>query len=323
MSLMQTCAEVEAVIARARSLFGSGEAVDVPDTAGHITQAAQSVTTARSRTADLSGTGIQSYQALADGSVPPLTRAAGSDTALAAHVTTAAAVTQAGAARMDQIAATTSAITKAAPAARSTNAQRVILTALRSQVSQASQVVQSTQQQATALAGQLRGLEYPKDAPVQALDHDLPRSPAPGDDPPPGKDPRYWIDVTKIIHVPNGQLAPFGTKQIGPGLYYPYNDQQYNATPPPPPAKYPLDMNDIIQVPQGQLAPSGSKELSPGFFSPSPFSHDVADPPWSAPKRPIDIRDVLEVPKGQLAPPDYEEYLPGWFAPDPTAQGAF
>jgi len=75
MSLMQTCADVEAVIARARSLFGSGEAVDVPDSGVHITNAAQSVTTARSRTSDLSGTGTQSYQAMADGSVPPLTKA--------------------------------------------------------------------------------------------------------------------------------------------------------------------------------------------------------------------------------------------------------
>jgi hypothetical protein len=252
---------------------------------------------------------------MADGSVPPLTKAAGSDTALAGHVTTAAAVTQAGAARMDQIAATTSAITKAAPMARSTGAQRVILTALRSQVSQASQVVQSAQQQAAALAGQVRGLEYPKDAPVQALDHDLLQSPAPGDDPPRGKDPRYWIDVTKIIHVPEGQLAPFGTRQIGPGLCYPYNDQQYNVTPPPPPAKYPLDMNDIIQVPKGQLAPWGTKELSPS-------SDDIADPPWSAPKSPIDIREMIEVPKGQLAPPGYKEYLPGWFAPVRGASGA-
>lgn len=92
----------------------------------------------------LSGTEIQSYQAMADRSVPPLTTAAASDTTLAAHATTAAALTQAGAARMDQIAATTSTITKAAPMAKSAAGQRVILTALRSQVSQASQVVQSS-----------------------------------------------------------------------------------------------------------------------------------------------------------------------------------
>lgn len=68
---------------------------------------------------------------------------------------------------MDQIAAPTSAISKAAPPATSAAGQRVILTALRSQVWQASPVSQSTQQQASALAGQVRGLEYPKDAPVQ------------------------------------------------------------------------------------------------------------------------------------------------------------
>ena len=167
MSIMRACAEAEAVIARARSLFGSGGAVDVPDTAAHITTAATSVTTARSHTADMSGIGIRSYQAMSDGSVPPLTTAATSDTSLAAHVTTVAAVTQAGAARMDQISATTSAISEAAPMATSAAGQRLILTALRSQVSQASQVVQSTQQQASALAGQVRGLEYPKDTPVQ------------------------------------------------------------------------------------------------------------------------------------------------------------
>lgn len=319
---MQTCANVEAVVDRARSLFGSGEAVNLPDTAVHITNAAQSVTTARARTTDLSGTGIRSYQAMADQSTPPLTTAATSDTSLGAHVTTAAAVTQAGAARLDQIAATTKAITKVAPMARSTADQRVILTALRSQVSQASQVVQSTQQQASALAGRLRDLEYPKDSPAQALDHNFPLEPAPGaGEPPHGKDPRYWIDTSKIIHVPEGKLAPPDTRQIGPGLYYPYHDQQFNVTAPPPPAKYPLDMNDIVQVPEGKLAPSDTRELSPGYFSRSPFSHDVPDPPWRAPQRPIDIRDVIQVPQGVLAPPGYREYLPGWFAPDAAAGG--
>lgn len=311
---MQTCDEVQAVIARARSLFGGADAVEVPDTAGHITQAAQTVTAARSRTTNLTGTGVQSYQGMADESIPPLTRAAGSDTALAAHVTTAAAVTQAGAARLDQISATTSAITKAAPLAKSAAAQRVIVNALRSQISQASQVVQATRQQATALSGRVRDLEYPKDAPAQALDQDFRRAPA---DLPHGKDPRYWIDVTRIIHVPDGQKAPYGTKQIGPGLYYPFNDQRYNATTPPLPAKYPLDMNDIFEVPTGQPAPWGNKELAPGFFSPSPFSHDVSDPAWSAPQRPIDIRDIIQIPQGQIAPPGYKQYLPGWFAPDP------
>jgi hypothetical protein len=323
MSLMQTCADVEGVIARARSLFGTGGAVDVSGGGADITNAVQAVMTARSRTTDLSGTGVASYQAMADRSVPPLTAAAGSDSTLAAHMTTAAAVMQAGAARLDGIAAQTKLVTQAAPLARTSGDQRVILTALRSQVSQASQVVQSTQQQAAALAGQVRGLEYPKDSPgggVQALDHDLPQAPATGDGPPHGKDPRYWIDVTKIIHVPEGQLAPSNTRQIGPGLYYPFDNQQFNVTPPPPPAKYPLDMNDIVHVAPGQLGPSNSTQLAPGIFAPTPSTLNL-EPPWSPPQRPVDIRDIIQVPQGQLAPWGYREYLPGWWTPDPSPSG--
>lgn len=316
---MQTCADVQGVVSRARSLFGSGEAVDVPSGAPNITSAAETVVTARSKTAGLAGVGTTSYDEMADRAVPPLTTSATSDARLATHMTSAAAITQAGAARMEQIVAQTNAIAKVAPMAKSSADQRVILTALRSQVAQTSQVVQGTQQQASALAGQMRDLQYPKDAPAQALDHDLPQSPAPsdGEDPPHGKDPRYWIDVTKIIHVPEGQLAPYGSKQIGPGLWYPSNDQTYFVTPPPPPAKYPLDMNDIVQVGPGKLGPYGSTELAPGIFAPAPNSLWPTGA-WPKPEAPIDIRDVIQVPAGQLAPWGYREYLPGWWVPDPS-----
>ncbi len=317
---MQTCAEVQALIARTRSLFGSGGAVEVPTGASSITRAAHSVVAARARTADLSGTGVASYQGMADRAVPPLSTAAVSDTAVTAHLSTAAAVMQAGAARLDQIATRTRVVTAAAPAARSAADQRIILTALRSQVVEAGRVTQSTQQQAGALAGQIRGLQYPKDAPAQALGHDVPLSPAPSTDPPHGQDPRYWIDVTKIIRVPDGQLAPQGTIQIGPGLYYPYSDQSYNVTPPPPPAKYPLDINDITRVGPGQLGPSGTTELVPGVFAPTPNPYQP-EAPWAPPQRPIDIRDIVHVPAGELAPWGYREYLPGWWVPDPAASG--
>lgn len=317
---MQNCADAEAVIARMRSLFGSGPATDVPSGPADLSTAAQAVTMARSRTAELSGSGVTSYQALADRSVSPLSTAATSDTAIAGHMSTAATLTQVGAARLDQIAAQTRAITQAAPSARTSADQRVILTALRSQVAAASQVVQSTRQQAGALAGEVRGLQYPKESPVQALGNDLPLTPPPGGDPPHGKDPRYWIDVTKIIHVPDGQLAPHGTIQIGPGLYYPYDDQSYNVTPAPPPAKYPLDMNDITRVKPGDLGPYGTAELAPGVFAPIPNPYQP-EPPWSPPQRPIDIRDIIEVPAEQLAPSGYREYLPGWWVPDPAASG--
>ena len=310
MSLMQTCAEVESVIARARALFGATGAVDVPDTAGRITTAAATVTSARRRLADLSGAGVAGYRAMATASVPPLTTAASSDTTLTTQMTTAATLTQAGAARLDQIAATTAAITKAAPSAANAASQRVILSALRSQVEQAAQVVKSTQHQAAALAGQVRGLQYPKDIPAQPLDQDLPRSPAPGNDPPHGKDPRYWIDVDQLKYVPDGKLAPNGYVQVGPNLYHPLPGYPEGA-PPPKPASRPLDADALTHVRPGQLGPSQTRELIPGWFTPVPVEGEVVGPP----KQPIDIRDIIRVPRGSLAPYNYLEYLPGWFAP--------
>jgi hypothetical protein len=38
---------------------------------------------------------------------------------------------------------------------------------------------------------------------------------------PHGKDPRYWIDVGKIIYVPDGKLAPANTVQIALTVYCP------------------------------------------------------------------------------------------------------
>ena len=172
-----------------------------------------------------------------------------------------------------------------------------------------------------ALAGQpLQPPPHPNGSGVQAVDYDMPLSPAPDNDPPHGKDPRYWIDVTKIIHVPEGQLAPYGTKQIGPGLWYPSNDSSYNVTPPPAPVKYPLDMADIAHPGPGGLGPFGSKELAPGYFAPGPDPYSP-ESSWPPPKQPVDIRDVIQVPEGTLAPWGYVEYVPGWWAPDPLRGG--
>lgn len=163
---------------------------------------------------------------------------------------------------------------------------------------------------------------HPRGSGVQAVDYDVPLSPATDGDPPHGKDPRYWIDVTKIIHVPQGQLAPSGYKQIGPDIWYPsdVDRQQYNVTPPPNPVKYPLDVSDIVQKPPGQLGPFGSKELAPGYFAPAPNPYSP-ETSWPAPQRPVDIRDIIQVPEGTLAPWGYVEYLPGWWVSDPLRGG--
>ena len=75
----------------------------------------------------------------------------------------------------------------------------------------------------------------PLDAPprpgsdIQAVGYDVPLVPPP-EDPPHGKDPRYWLDVSKIIHVPDGQLAPYGYKQIGPAFSTPTRNRHILTT---------------------------------------------------------------------------------------------
>jgi hypothetical protein len=152
---------------------------------------------------------------------------------------------------------------------------------------------------------------------VQALDNDGPPTPGEGD-PPFGHDRRYWLDVTKIIHVPAGQLAPAGTIEIGPGLYYPAPSSPYTVTPPPPAAKYPLDVGDIVTTRPGQLGPATHQQLIPGVWVPDPAAGYQPSPPWAPPQQPIDVRDIIHVPQGQLAPRGYVEYLPEWWAREPS-----
>jgi hypothetical protein len=172
-SVVQACADAQAAIARARSLFGSAGAIEVPNSAAEITAAAQTATAGRDRTVEMAGgAGMPAYREMVDRSVPPLTTAATSDAGLTTQLTTAAAVSRAGAAQLDSIAAQTRTISAAAPTARSAAAQRAIVTALRAQMMQASQVVQTTQQQAGAAATQIRSLQYPKDAPASGFKRD-------------------------------------------------------------------------------------------------------------------------------------------------------
>jgi hypothetical protein len=53
MSVVQGCADAEAAIARARSLFGPSSSIDVPNSATEISGAAQTATAGRDRTVDM------------------------------------------------------------------------------------------------------------------------------------------------------------------------------------------------------------------------------------------------------------------------------
>lgn len=149
---------------------------------------------------------------------------------------------------------------------------------------------------------------------VQATGHDMPLAPA-DQQPPHGKDPRYWIDLDRIIQVPPGQVAPYGTIPIGPGLYYP--DPNFPSASAPPQAKHPLDIADITHPGAGALGPHGYQQLAPNVWAPDPSSGYQPVPSWT-PKQPVDVRDILHPPEGQLPPWGYVEYLPGWYAPGPA-----
>jgi hypothetical protein len=113
------------------------------------------------------GAGMPAYRASVDRGIPPLTTASSSDAALTTQLTSAQAVSAAGASRMEAIAAQTRSITAVAPMAQSASAQQAVITALRNQIAQAQQVVNTTQQQASATASQINTLQYPKDAPAR------------------------------------------------------------------------------------------------------------------------------------------------------------
>ncbi|MBB3753660.1 hypothetical protein FHT44_006182 [Mycolicibacterium sp. BK634] len=149
---------------------------------------------------------------------------------------------------------------------------------------------------------------------IQARSYDMPLAPA-DQQPPHGKDPRYWIDLDRIIHVPPGQVAPYGTIPIGPGLYYP--DPNVPTASAPPEAKHPLDIADITHPGAGALGPHGYQRLAPNVWAPDPTSGYQPVPSWT-PKQPIDVRDILHPPAGQLPPWGYVEYFPGWYAPGPA-----
>jgi len=173
-SLVQVCAQTEAAIERARSLFGPGGQAPDATALGAVDTAAESTTATAQDTGDMSGVAITRYQSFAHQSAAQLGQAAHTDTALHAHVATAATLTQTGAQRLEAIAAQTRATAQAAPTATTPAAQRTIIAALHSQLTQAADVVNTTKQQASSLASQVRRLGYPLDHPGSGTSGDGP-----------------------------------------------------------------------------------------------------------------------------------------------------
>jgi hypothetical protein len=181
MSVVEECARAEAVIRRVRSLFAAAAVPPVDSAAGALVSAAQATAATAQRTVDNSGVLITRHRAFATTSAATLSGASQTDASLYTHTAHAATITQIGAQRIDAIAAQTRATAQAAaaPSAQSPAAQKVILTALRSQIAAARDVVNTTSTQASELAGQIRALTYPLDRPGPTVPGDVP---SPADD---------------------------------------------------------------------------------------------------------------------------------------------
>ena len=128
MSVVQACAETEAAIQRARSLFASEPepAAGALNGGSTVQTAAQSTTTAGQITSDLSGAFIATHKAFVEQSASRLSAGAQTDADLQSHTVAAATLTQAGARRLDAIAAETRATSQAAATASSPAADRAI-----------------------------------------------------------------------------------------------------------------------------------------------------------------------------------------------------
>jgi hypothetical protein len=164
---------------RMRALFGDDPHPGSGAAAGAVSlrQAHDQTTVAGVHMAGQSGAVKDAHGALVARSAAVLRGAATADVTLSGYLNQAAAVSAAGATRLDTIAAQIRAIAALAPTARTPAAQRTVLAALHGHLSQGQGVVNGAKQQSGGIAGGVRALDYGvKQAPPPAL-------------PPPSPDP--------------------------------------------------------------------------------------------------------------------------------------
>lgn len=222
-SIDQVAAQAVTVVRRARALYGTSPDAVVPDGSG-LESAAETVRGAVGRAAVLSGDLVDEHRSFAHDATARLSSNGHSDTNLDQSLRSATLINQTGARRLDLIVDQTRALAQAAPGARSAAAQRTLLQALRNQVSAANTVLNTTQQQSTTLAGQVRSLDYHTaggatvpDNHIHAVDEKHgwpdPAAPAPAIDPrnPFVGDERfgYWVDAVPPPYVGKNPPDPW------------------------------------------------------------------------------------------------------------------
>ncbi len=167
MSVVQECALVEQAIRRARYVVAPHACPPEVVAFGDMDGAARATSETTRMTASSSGAVIAVHRRFAVDNAAMLTAAGHTDESLHAQMATAASVARAGADRLEAIATRAQATIGADAGATSPAAQRAVLAALRSQLAQAADVVDSVRQQGADLAARVRALQYgPPSAPT-------------------------------------------------------------------------------------------------------------------------------------------------------------
>lgn len=157
-----------AVVQRSRALFGTSPQPPAPGEPT-LESAAHTVSAAGTRAAGMSGDLVNEHRDFVSDAATRLSSNNHSDTSLYQNLSSAALLNQTGARRLDTITDQTRALAQTAPGARSPAAQRTLLQALRNQVSAANAAVNTTQQQSSSLAGQIRALDYHNGGRIQGV----------------------------------------------------------------------------------------------------------------------------------------------------------
>jgi hypothetical protein len=157
-TIQQAAARALTSVQRARALFGTSPSA--PPHALGLDTAAQSLASTGQRTQGLAGDAVDHHHQFVGAATQVLNRDADTDTTLNHHLSAAAALTQNGGRRLDSIVERTRALAATASTARTPAAQRALLQALHTQVSEANAVIDSTRQQATGIAGKISSLDY-------------------------------------------------------------------------------------------------------------------------------------------------------------------
>jgi hypothetical protein len=125
----------------------------------------------------MSGAAINSYRRFSSENTARLTAAGGTDGTVGTYLAAASAVSRYGIRRLDAVAIETHATSLAAAAATTPAAQRVILSALRAHIDDATGVVDSVRQRSGDLALGIGALDYPVPAAPFRVGPDFPTGP--------------------------------------------------------------------------------------------------------------------------------------------------